>query len=656
MHAKAALLASAGIAALGCGHTQDSTPVRSVEKKKPAVVVGDAGNPPKVPPKVIHAPGRPVSAPDRVNRNPTVTDDPAEVAVARKLFDRDSNERYQSALNAVREGANIYAENWFFEQRKNQAVVDLKRIVSAGPAASDLGRARAAFELMRLGDPAGDKFLFESLRAKQPPLREAALFMLNELEFHPEFSDPEKVRLALSLIDDKEREVSIAAAHLCARRKLPGTEAKLVALLKRDHSDYDSLYARDLAEVVESPAAIGVMLTHLLKDRPKQYDQFMDYRLGRLIRSPNPEISDPVRTALRNYALSYVGEDRLDFSLVRDLNTVAEAGMEGVLAKIAAKQARDPLCRFYAEEALARLDPKNTLDRLLELVRRGEPYDMTVDALARFASEKDADRIISTLLADQKKPRRAISRSVARLLFERLRARGRTALEGVMDKLDPEARMWAIWKLKGFDLGMAIDDLHAAGVVNILRAPLLEQVRRDPEFLAEHDPFDPTDSDTLVAALGHAGIFTTFDTETGMVPCHHDDLIKRFVKNSGGRFIPDGLVQTWNRKDEHDGNAPFTVQFFYKGRLYRFGAENRGDWYDVAAVHRALNFALSTAGQKDRFLALKSSGQAASFVFAVPDSFEPIAKKYGLPLSSDPDEAMRKGKEFEERAIKRLQE
>jgi hypothetical protein len=99
----------------------------------------------------------------------------------------------------------------------------------------------------------------------------------------------------------------------------------------------------------------------------------------------------------------------------------------------------------------------------------------------------------------------------------------------------------------------------------------------------------------------------------------------------------------------------YTVRFVYKGRLYCFGAENYGDWYDVDAVHRALNFALEKADQRERFIALESDGQIAAFVFADPARFVPLAKKHGLPLSNGANSAMRKGKEFERKTIEDIQ-
>ncbi len=175
-------------------------------------------------------------------------------------------------------------------------------------------------------------------------------------------------------------------------------------------------------------------------------------------------------------------------------------------------------------------------------------------------------------------------------------------------------------------------------------------------MLNERGPLDLTDPVYLPALLSRAGILTAFDAETGHVPSRHDRLILDFADNSAGRFTPECPVQTWHRKREDDFDAPYTVRFIYKDRLYRFGAENRGDWYDVEAVQRALNFALETAGQKERYISEESGGQVASFIFAVPGAYLPIAQKYSLPISDDADAAMRKGKEYEQKVLKDLQE
>ena len=100
-------------------------------------------------------------------------------------------------------------------------------------------------------------------------------------------------------------------------------------------------------------------------------------------------------------------------------------------------------------------------------------------------------------------------------------------------------------------------------------------------------------------------------------------------------------------------DSAYTVQFIYRDRLYRFEAENYGDYYDVEAVVCALNTALEHNGQRERYIGLYTGDQCACFVFADPKVFVPVAQKYGLPLSEHPSEAMRAGRAYEQRVFDR---
>jgi hypothetical protein len=656
MRAKYAFVATAWIAMVGCGGRGDNA-VITPDDRKPKVLVGRVADPSKLPSGLIHAPDRPGDAPDRVNRKPEVSDDAREIAQVRKQFEQQVDALYAVALERVKKGEMPFSEHlWALEQRKQRAVGELEQVLTSGQTTPDAGLARTAHTLIVLGDPEGERFLIECLRSRRPSSRKAALEMLREWDIRPDFGDPERAGLALSLIDDPDPEVAEAAVQLCAFRKIPGTEARLVALLQSGRARDPRSVARELAEVAESAEGIRVMLAFLLKDRPKRHEQWTGWRLERLIKSPDPKVAEPVRTAFRDFMLGYTGQDRYDQSVVHDLAMVADTGMVPILEDIAAR-ARDPVATLYAKQALARLRPDAAVKRLLQFIRPEGPYDMEVDALREFAAEKDADRIIAALLGDpRERRRRVISLSVTRLFLERLGARGRRTIQENMDGLEPQARMWALWKLKGLTLSTALDDLHAAGVVAVASGPLLERMRQDQGFLDDHGPLDMSDPNTLIGAFSHAGILTTFDVETDELPCDHDRLILRFAENSRGEFTAECPVQAWHRKSEDDFDGPYTVRFLYKGRLYRFGAENRGDWYDVEAVQRALNFALEQAGQRERFLALESDGQIASFVFANPEVFLPLADKYGLPLSADANEAMRKGKEFEQKVFEQRRE
>ncbi len=634
----------------GCGSHDDA--MTAPKDQEPKVSVGHTDGPTTLPPGVVLVQDRPEDAPDRVDRSPKVSDDAALISESCKLFDKNVELLFKSALEQIRKGDFVDSEHkWVLGLRKRLAISDLKKLLAKQESTATRGRARAAAMLVGFGDAEGERFLFASLNSPSVELRKAALEMLGDWDVKLDFGASDRGRLVLTLIEDPNPGVSAAAYRLAVRKNIAGTAAKLVALLESGRAKDPRDVARELADVADTPQAVRVMLDALLKERPAKHEQRTGFRLERLIQSSNVEISEPVKTAFREFTLGYTGKDRYDQSVVNDLAMVADATTIPVLEDIVA-HAKDSVSRVYAKEALARLDPSRAVDRLLDFIRPGQPYEMEVEALGKFATEQDADRIISVLLNNPKQVGQpAVSFAVTRLLFERLGTKGRAAVQQSMNRLEQKARMLATWRLNGLDLGTAIDELHVAGVLPLGREPLLKLMREARERDERGGQIDMADPDTLTEAISWAGIFTAFDAETGQLPCDHHRLILKFAENSNGRFKPECPVQTWHRKSNDDFDAPYTVRFVYQNRLYTFGAENRGDWYDVTAVTRALNFALKTAGQPERFIALNNGDQIASFIFADPQKFLPIASKYALVLSDDPDEAMRKGKEFEQRVL-----
>jgi hypothetical protein len=211
-----------------------------------------------------------------------------------------------------------------------------------------------------------------------------------------------------------------------------------------------------------------------------------------------------------------------------------------------------------------------------------------------------------------------------------------------MDRLDPDARMLAHWRLRGLDLNKALDDLHAAGVIAIDRRQLLAKMR-DPgtHWLGSDEPIDPSDPEELFEALSSAGLVTAFNADPEEEPCRHDRLIFEFAEGSAGRFQPDAAVQARNTKGKAGTPGAYTVRFLVDRRLFGFEAAYQRRLYDVAAVHRALNGALEATGRAERFLALRPQGGDVSFVFADPKAFLPIAARYSLAVSADPERTAR---------------
>ncbi len=373
-----------------------------------------------------------------------------------------------------------------------------------------------------------------------------------------------------------------------------------------------------------------------------------------LVENPDPKVSEPLRDAyLRRTLLRLEKEPRAQW-VVRGLALAADRTTLPVLEDIFA-HARDPVSRAYAVEAMARFDHEHALDRALELARAEKRFSLACDALERLATPKNSDRIIDAFLDLHKREKGHIAMAEARLLMDHLGPRGKRVLQESIDDLEPNARAWVTWKLKGLTVDAAIDDLRAAGIIKKGRQEILELMRRGSEATGSPAPIDHSDPSLLWDALSWADVLTSFDTETDELPCLHHHLIMEFAENSRGAFNPECAVQTWHRKNQDVVRAPYTVRFLDNGRVYRFGAENLGDWYDVRAVVGALNLALATAGRRERYIGMETGGQDAAYVFADPAAFRAFAAKYMLPLSNDPADAERRGKEYERQVIKELE-
>jgi hypothetical protein len=463
--------------------------------------------------------------------------------------------------------------------------------------------------------------------------------MLNlNIKGKPDLSSPDRVRLILDCLDDPDSEVVVRlAASLCVDRKFPGTEARLVALLRGGKLEAPDFIARDLAEVAESPEAIDLAMDTLSRHRPAELDGWTLNMMERRTGDPIAQVPEPVRTAFLRYLLGYAPKLQFDQSVVRVLGRVADRTTIPVLKGIVAK-AKDTASRRYALEALASLDPDRAMDSALDFVRAENRNHQATSTLRRLASEKDADRIIDAILAPRKGARLYLRPDEAMLLIDRLGPDGSKIVRKMVNTLDLETRMWVTWKLEGLSLDDAIDDLRAAGIITMSRDAILEAMRRSRATYGDTEPIDRSDSSGFKESLKAAAVLTEFDAESGLVPCSYDELIMRLAENSRGGFDVECVVQTYEPEETEDNReTPYTVRFLYKGRLYCFAPEDRGDWYDVQAVDRAVNFALETAGRNERFIALLTGGQTAALAFADPDAFHPIAAKYGLPLSEDPD-------------------
>jgi hypothetical protein len=623
------------------------------EPDKPKILVDHIqGDPADLPEGIVYAPGRDPDAPLRVSRQVEVSDDPRLIAWTRQVYEADLDERFAVALEQVRRGDWVYLEyRDALEQSPARAAEQLRRIMHDEQVLLR-GRARAAEVLASLRQPDGEEFLLAALDSSAAELCAAALEMLGGSTSTIDLARPDIAARIVRLLSSSDQAVVKKAVHLCAWHNVPGAEEGLRAALARGQGPLDEL-AETLARLATTAESVQAALPHLFRRRQKPYNQSVGFLFQRVIDHPDPAIAQPLHQALQHYLLTYKGEDRLAQHWARDLASVADHKAVPVLEDIVAR-ARDPVSRAYALETLARLQPERAVERVLAEIQRNGPWDVLLRLLRKYAVAEDYQRISAVLYPRSGgKKKRRLKLEEAQLLLENLGHRGRQRLTRNLSRLEAVAREWAVWKLQGLDVRNALAELHAAGVIRQTPDELLARMDRREDDAEER--LDTSHPWLLVRALGHAGLTTFFDTETGFVPCHHHHLIQQFAEGSGGRFTPECPVQIWRRRDEDDYNAPYIVQFVYRGRLYRFGAENYGDYYDVEAVVRALNTALEQNGQRERYIGLHTGDQCAHFVFADPAAFVPIAQRYGLPLCSDPSEGMRAGRAFEQQVFGNLE-
>jgi hypothetical protein len=617
--------------------------------RRPTVLVGHiTGDPADLPEGVVYAPGRDPDEPPRVSKEAEVSDDPQLIAWTRGAYEADLDYRFSAAMDQVRSGERVDWElRAGLERRSPQAVRDLVLIMDDGEIAPG-ARVRAADMLTILGQPQGERFLIESLASPSAELCAAALEVLGDWFSKVDVSIPEVAGAILRLLASPHKEVAGKIAHLCQCRAVPGAEEALRSAVLRRQPPLEEL-AETLASLATTRASVEAALPHLFRGRQREYVYSANYQFRRVIQHPDPAVSEPFRVSSQRYLLTYGEKDRLGQHWAADIAVVADSTLIPLLEQIV-EDAGDPVSRAYALEALARLEPGRAVDRVVAEIDECGSFGMLVSILREYATEPDAERIIEALTRDwQSKPEHRVTTEEARLLVEKLGEPGQALLTANSERLDPDARQWMAWRERGLNVEHALSELHAAGVIRQTPEELLSRAKAQRQ--EPRDPFDVADPTMLSWALNLTGLTTMFDTETGLVPCRHDYLIDDFAQGSSGEFKPECAIQVWVRESEDDYDSPYLVQFVYSGRLYRFGAENYGDYYDVEAVVEALNVALTRSGRQERYIGLYTGGQIAHFFFADPTAFAPIAEKYAIPLSADPSEAMRAGMAFEERVF-----
>ena len=569
-----------------------------------------------------------------------ITDDPDRIAWTREVFESSLASRISMALQQIQRGDWVFLEHFeALRQRSKFAKGQLQTLIQDEQIGAR-GRVRAAQALARLGSAQGERFLIAALGARDVELCIAALEVLGSWQCRIDLTAPEVAAQIRQLLCSPHPTVVQTVARLCARRDILGAEAALRQALLRGQTPLRDL-AIALAEIATQPESIQALLPHLLPDH-QPCTVSIRYSLHTSLNHPDPAVRDPLRQGVQQHLLTYPQAQRLDPHWASEFSVVADETTIPILEQMVA-EAQDPLTRAYAVEGLARLQPEQAVTRILSEIQRDRPWSLWIRLLAEYAVPADFERIRT--LVYPAPLRRTLTLDDVRLLLEQLGKPGWDLVFQHLDQLDKLAQEWVTWKRQQLDLREVLADLYETGVICQTGDELIAEMDQDEIPIDVHDPR------LMIEAFGHAGLLTFFDTETGTMPCQHDELIRWFGQYTAEQFIPECPIQL-GPTDPHFGlDSPYIVQFISQERLYRFEAENYGDYYDVESVVGALNAALEDNDQSERFIGLYTGDQCACFVFADPEQFLPIAQKYGLALSESASEAMWAGRAFEKQGL-----
>jgi len=460
-------------------------------------------------------------------------------------------------------------------------------------------------------------------------------------------------RLAAALLrqlDDEDAKVVEEAIQACGILEVPGADGKFLALLRRP-------VAPDRGRLLYwlSKGPLTEELLRLALQHSKEAGQETNYGplslLEAYAKHDDPALRRPARDELKRLLAVWPDEGGLGYRGDRlgVLQTLAKTSGPDDLAWLTETFHRER--GMYAQPLLAagvRLEGDAGRRRLLGLLNDPKRRYIAVQVAGEvFSGSGDTD-IVSALasLADECSGRELYSLCQSLLAIGGDEAKRHLAQH--VGRLDDTERA----HIQGELDRPALDQTKAA----VAKSGLLDaaELAAAVERLNKASQRDPTRVPGLLDLLAAANRAIMFDAETGMLPCRHDRLVQDFARYSQGLFQPTAVTEQWHQRDEEDYEADYTLRFIHDGRLYMGRLRNFGDWYDVERTVFMVNAALVDSNRSERFVALATGDQTASFVFADPSVLAPLAQQFHMPLSDDPTQAMEKGLEFERRVFEEL--
>lgn len=576
-----------------------------------------------------------------------VTDDPEALARARELAGRLQDQEIETLL-AHLDASLLDADAIAVLKGKKGPWLDQFRQIAHGDPVTDKA-VGAAMVLWRLEDDAGRSEVRRILARGRPEQRQKLLELMNFSTAPMESfaADEPLQKLLLAQLEDRDPDVVEAAVQVCGEQEIPGATTKLAALLADPRDPGRERVCYWLSRRAPRPAHVEAVLTTMTADEGGDDRPWWAWALLYFAKCDDPATSQRAVAVLRDqrgseawnrvdpYIQQQVTEALIERSAAEDVPWLTSL-LKGKLPDYSK-------CRVML--ALDRLDgPRG--ERLLAALDDPKLRSYAAAALGEMAEDSKDRRIVKRLkTAAADEDRTNVLAAIAQALLEVGGDEARTTAIALAGRLEPSARMTVLWKANGWNAASVMDKIVGTGVLD---EPAYRKALKDLGV----EPDGGRDGDgSLLGVLWTAKVFLAFDVETGMLPCRHDQLLLDFARSSRGIFTPEAVCQQWHQRDSEDFGADYTLQFIFDGRLYRVRLRNQDDWYDVERLVLAVNRALQDAGHAERFHVLSGGGQIAEFVFATPEAAEKLARDVYLPVDQDLDQAIREGKEFEQRVL-----
>jgi hypothetical protein len=584
-----------------------------------------------------------------------VVQDPAQITMARDLATASRPKGITPELLADTWAYDLSELSPEFELPQK---LDALRRIAANPNAVERGRTVAASFLLIHDHEEGEKAFLRLLQSGNRALVRGALLQLGFIK-----GDGARLKGAALLnwirtaINDKAYRADVVGIWI--GYGLPETATVLRESLATADDDprgageilYWLAQVDPKMDVLEQSKALATGGGERIQDRALQaLTELLKAEDESIARGAEGILIDLLLAKLRAGAVSV-----FDFPQSNCADVIREGKSDklDILLRELMAKSKDAYLKGLAFERLHGKKDPGTKQFLIARLKTDDLRN-AADTLKRSWAGSGDSEIVEALLLAARDSRN--ERHLESLVTAALEIGGDQALKGALalaDRLSPWKRMEVHWTAEGIADKDVIDHLVEGG---LLKRGDVSQATKT--LIAEHKRDSPETEPKLsfLDVLGKAGLMHAFDTETGVVPVRHDQLIETLADVSHGALQVEASSEVMLKKHKEDWDAPYRVQFISKGRLYRFEARNLGDWYDVERVVIILNKALEDGGRQERFLPLNTGDQTSMLVCMKPAMLKELAEKYYLPIGDDLMQGVQSGKAYEKRVLDKLQE